>query len=145
MVLKVRTGVFYVVSVVGERRIFSISFLVVVVSILIGVVCTSRSVVCGWGCLECGGKNGPVGATTSRFIEFLIVVSHLRLSDRGSQFSKSSMKRRGLMTSICVLKAFLLVRIGCAFNDGTRWFGIGGLLIIVVVTGAIWGAHIPLA
>ena len=49
------------------------------------------------------------------------------------------------MTSICVLLAFLLVSIGCAFNDGTRWFGIGGLLIIVVVTGAIWGAHIPLA
>ncbi len=48
------------------------------------------------------------------------------------------------MVAILMLAIGLLVSILCVFMNGARWYGIGGLLVIVVVTGVIWGAHIPL-
>jgi hypothetical protein len=48
------------------------------------------------------------------------------------------------MTSIYVLATALLVSMVCAFTDGARRFGIGGLIFVILVSGTIWAAHIPL-
>jgi hypothetical protein len=47
--------------------------------------------------------------------------------------------------SVFVLTFFLLFGIIGSFTDGLRRHGMGILLIVVVATGVVWAAHIPLA
>ena len=49
------------------------------------------------------------------------------------------------MASIFVLTVFLLLGIVGAFTDGLRRYGMGTLVVVVVITGVVWASHIPLA
>ncbi len=49
------------------------------------------------------------------------------------------------MAFIYGLVTVLVLSIVLAFVDGTRRFGIGGLIFVILVSGTVWVAHIPLA
>jgi hypothetical protein len=55
------------------------------------------------------------------------------------------LERRMFMIVIYLLAIGLVVSTLLAFANGVRRFGMGGLVFIILASGVIWAAHIPLA